>query len=204
MFLDDHMQVKLDADFHTFHVTYKAINADLWKLYGQHLVTKEELRYQRFYKTFLQFKIDDIELAYQWADKYVYISPRKTNLIEGTIDILEYLKPKYTLHLITNGFKEAQDLKIENCNLDPYFVNILISEELGVHKPHIGIFEIAQKLSNTVPQECVMIGDSFESDIEGALNAGWKAIYFNNFKELTDTQKSVKFINELSELKLMF
>jgi putative hydrolase of the HAD superfamily len=204
MFHHDEMNIKCGVDFETFHLEYKLINAELWRLYGLHEVTKEELRYQRFHKTFQFFNFKNLDLAKHWADKYVFISPRKTNLINGTIDILEYLKPNYDLHIITNGFKEAQEIKFECCNLKPYFFEILISEELGVHKPHKRIFEIAQNLVNATHDECVMIGDSFESDVEGALNANWQAIYFNNFRALDASRSHVKTINELSELKTFF
>ena len=97
------------------------------------------------------------------------------------------------------------NLKVLNhTNLKPYFFEILISEELGVHKPHKRIFEIAQNLVNATHEQCVMIGDSFESDVEGALNANWQAIYFNNFRALDASRIHVKTINELSELKTFF
>lgn len=204
MYDQDDMNVQCGVDFESFHCEYKKINAELWRLYGLNEVTKEELRYQRFHKTFLYFNFENLDLAKHWADKYVFISPRKTNLIHGAIDILDYLKPNYDLHIITNGFKEAQEIKFECCNLKPYFFEILISEELGVHKPNKRIFEMAQNLVNATHEECVMIGDSFESDVEGALNANWQAIYFNNFRQLDESKKNVHVINELSELKLFF
>lgn len=204
MFFQDQINLKCGIYFEEFLSVYEKINANLWRLYRTHDVTKEELRYQRFYKTFLYFEFDNLELAKHWADQYVTLSPRKNNLVNGAIDILEYLKPKYNLHIITNGFKDAQKTKFENCNLTPYFLKILVSEELGVHKPHKKIFEIAQKSVNASNEECIMIGDSFESDIEGALNANWQAIYFNNFREVETPLKSVISINELSELKLFF
>lgn len=204
MFHQDDMNIKCGVDFETFHFEYKKINAELWRLYGLHEVTKEELRYQRFHQTFKHFKLNQLDLAMQWADNYVFISPRKTNLIHGAIDILDYLKPNYDLHIITNGFKEAQEIKFECCNLKPYFFEILISEELGVHKPNKRIFEMAQNRVNASHEECVMIGDSFESDVEGALNANWQAIYFNNYRQLNESKKHINTINELSELKLIF
>lgn len=204
MFHQDDMNIKCGVDFDAFHFEYKKINAELWRLYGLHEVTKEELRYQRFFQTFKHFKFNNLSFAMKWADNYVFISPRKTNLINGAIDVLEYLKPNYDLHIITNGFKEAQEIKFECCNLKPYFFEILISEELGVHKPNKRIFEIAQNRVNASHEECVMIGDSFESDVEGALNANWQAIYFNNYRQLDESKKHINTINELSELKLIF
>ena len=88
------------------------------------------------------------------------------------------LNKNYHLHIITNGFKEVQAIKIDGCGLRNYFKNIIISEEHNLSKPEEKIFRLAESFADAKTEECVMIGDNFESDIVGALNAGWEAIYF--------------------------
>ncbi len=199
LFNRDGIEKQINAPFDDFIKVYEVINHELWRAYGLQQTTKEELRVQRFSKSFEYYNFDKPELANQWADDYLTISPYKTHLIDGALDVLNYLKEYYTLHLITNGFKEVQHIKLDNSNIKSFFNHIIISEEHGYNKPHLQLFEIAEKLSGAQKTECIMIGDNYEADVEGALNAGWKAIYFSN------TEKSnVLSIRSLFELKSMF
>lgn len=203
LFLEHNIQEKCKVDFNTFITKYEEINHELWHLYSLLQTTKEELRYQRFHKTFLHFNHDNLPLSYQWADDYLKISPYKTHLIDGAMDVLLHLKEKYKLHIITNGFKEVQHIKLDCCNLKPFFDHIIISEEHGFNKPDHKIFDLAQNLTNSQFHECVMIGDNYDADILGALNAQWKAIYLSNIqKENTDT--NFFQINKLIQLKEVF
>lgn len=197
--IDEHCR----TDFEKFIEIYEAINHELWHLYSLKQTTKEELRYQRFHKAFLHFKYDHIELAHHWADDYLKISPYKTHLIDGTMDVLMYLQEKYQLHIITNGFKEVQHIKLDYSNLKPFFEHIIISEEHGFNKPDIKIFDLAQQLTNAQSHECVMIGDNYDTDIIGALNAQWKAIYLAD-KEVMNSNLNFNQINRLIHLKEMF
>ena len=188
------------VDFESFIDIYERINLKLWKLYDVRLISKEELRYKRFQETFLFFKFDNLDLAKQWAGEYLQISPYKTHLKEGAIDILLYLKTTYQLHIITNGFKEVQHIKLNQCQLAPFFQKIVISEDYGFSKPDIKIFDLAQKLSMAKPHECVMIGDNYETDILGALNAKWNAIYVSDSDKENDNCNYFQ-VNRLMDLK---
>lgn len=203
LFNEHEISTKCETDFATFIDVYEAINHELWHQYSLKQTTKEELRYQRFYKAFTQFNYDDLELSHHWANEYLKLSPYKTHLIDGTLDVLSYLENKYELHIITNGFKEVQHIKLDSCNLKQYFKHIIISEEHGFNKPDIKIFQLAEELVKSHNQECVMIGDNFDTDILGALNAEWKAIYFSTENREEDYKPYLQ-INKLSELKHLF
>lgn len=203
LFLEYDIETKCSVDFLDFIHTYETINHDLWHLYSLQLTTKEELRYQRFYKAFTKFGYENLDLAHRWADEYLKISPYKTHLIEGTIETLDYLRNDYSIHLITNGFKEVQDIKLNHCNLKPYFNQIIISEEHGFNKPDIKIFQLAEKLTNSNHQECVMIGDNYDTDILGALNANWKAIHLIPDSDANENVNGIK-ISHLKQLKDLF
>jgi putative hydrolase of the HAD superfamily len=123
-------------------------------------------------------------------------------LVEGTIEILDYLSNKYQLHIITNGFKEIQHIKIENCNLKKYFKNIFISEEIGCNKPNPGIFEFALNHLSALKSETIMIGDDWDADILGAQQFGMSSIYFSR-KPNDIENKLVPQINNLLQLKEM-
>lgn len=180
LFLEYGFDTAFNTDFNTFIAVYEKINHELWRQYALKQVSKEELRYQRFHQAFLHFGYDRVEIAKAWADEYLAISPYKTHLIDGSLEILNYLKAKnYELHIITNGFREVQHIKLSESGLKDFFRHIIISEDHGVNKPDIKIFELAQTLSGAGQPECIMIGDNYEADILGALNARWKAVYLS-------------------------
>ena len=203
MFEEHKIDENCQTDFDTFIEIYEAINHELWHQYSLKQTTKEDLRYQRFYKAFLHFNYDNLQLAHHWADDYLKISPYKTHLIDGAIDVLMYLQEKYQLHIITNGFKEVQHIKLDYSNLKPFFEHIIISEEHGFNKPDIKIFDLAQQLTNAQTHECVMIGDNYDTDILGALNANWKAIYLSN-SQMVNASDNYFQIKRLINLKELF
>ena len=178
---------------------YTENNHELWRQYHLGNITKETLRSERFNKTFLQLGIDPEKVPNQFEDDYVRITPNKTNLFSGTEKVLNYLQQKYTLHIISNGFKESTLMKMSVCNLNPYFENVIISEDVGANKPDQRIFEFALEKANASKEESIMIGDSLEADVRGALDFGIKAIYFNPLK--AEKPEDIEWeIHQLEEL----
>lgn len=159
--------------------TYTENNQLLWAEYHLGKITKETLRSERFSKTFIQLGIQPSHIPSQFEDDYVRLTPTRTNLFEGSEKVLTYLQKKYTLHIISNGFKESTLTKMDKSGLNPYFENVIISEDVGVNKPDKAIFEYALRLASAQKEESIMIGDSLEADIRGAQDYGMKAIYFN-------------------------
>ncbi|NLZ95964.1 MAG: HAD-IA family hydrolase, partial [Bacteroidales bacterium] len=103
----------------------------------------------------------------------------KTKLVDGTMDLLNYLKPKYKMHILSNGFKEVQYKKIENSGLKSYFDKVILSDELGIHKPHVDFFTHALEQANASRSETIMIGDSWDADIVGAYNSNIDQLWLN-------------------------
>jgi putative hydrolase of the HAD superfamily len=162
-----------------FMTHYRRINHEMWDAYHRHAITKEELRTGRFRKTLELFGIHDLQLAEKMATGYVEISPHKTNLFPGAVETLEYLKERYRLHIITNGFREVQHIKIQKSGLTRFFDHIHISEEVGYKKPEPEIFFHAMKKAKSASAQCIMIGDNLDTDIRGAINAGLDCVWFN-------------------------
>jgi putative hydrolase of the HAD superfamily len=185
-----------------FIETYTRNNHRLWAEYHTGKITKDELREARFKKTFTELGVDPNQIPDSFEDEYVKLCPTKTNLFPHAHETLQYLQGKYTLHLITNGFKESQDLKISNTNIRGYFTHIIISEIIGINKPDKAIFEHALKLAGAQMHESLMIGDSLEADVYGALNFGMDAIYFNpfNLPKPGDVPLQVTHLKELTLL----
>lgn len=183
-----------------FMTVYRKINHEMWEAYHRHHITKEELRTGRFSRALEKFGISDPVLSEKMASGYLEISPHKTNLFPGAIEVLNYLKDKYRLHIITNGFMEVQHIKIKKSGLDHFFEGIHISEEIGFKKPEPEIFHHAVTQAGTIPDCCIMIGDNLETDIQGARNAGLHPVWFNPGKEKT-FKTELKQINNLHEIK---
>ena len=177
LFTEHGLAGRLNTGADNFLAVYTEINLALWTKYYKREIDKDYLRNHRFNIVFNRFGFNDYELGLRITSEYLLRAPKGTLLVEGCVDLLNYLKDRYTLHIITNGFSEVQATKIDGSSLRPYFKNILISEDHGLVKPDVRIFRLGEQLAGALPHECVMIGDNFEADIEGARNAGWDCAY---------------------------
>jgi YjjG family noncanonical pyrimidine nucleotidase len=179
---------------------YIPANANYWKLYRDGHVTQQQLRYGRLKDVFvaLNYEITDADLDLLSVD-YISLLPTNNHLFEGTIELLEYLKPKYSLHIITNGFHEVQALKMKSANIDHYFETVTNSENAGFKKPHPAIYKYALTAAKADKCDSIMIGDCIEADVQGALDCGIDAIYFNEHR--LKTKPSIVQVNHLLELK---
>lgn len=187
---------------HEFHEVYHPLNEQLWELYREDKITKADLNRTRFLKPLEHYGIHDVELADHLSEDYVYWSPRIVRLVPGTMELLDYLKPKYHLHLITNGFQEVQHTKLSGSGLEPYFETLTVSEEVGVKKPNPEIFHYALRKANATTEESIVIGDEMAVDIDGARAAGIDQIFFNsNGKEVEGERTfEVKYLREIIEI----
>ncbi len=164
----------------SFLKTYRTINEILWQDYRDNKISKKDLSWQRFHKTLNCVGYDNEDIAKQIAEDYIILSPQKTRLYPGTIELLEKIKNDYRLYIITNGFKEVQYKKLDNCNLTKYFKAIYVSEELGFNKPHKEFFDLVFKDSQASKETSLIIGDDPEIDILGAINSGVDSVWINH------------------------
>ncbi len=200
LFAEFNLSRKLKTDFDGFYEVYKRINQRLWTDYNRKLIDKEQLRHSRFDLAFRHFRHQNFDESLLVNEQYLHRAPKGKFLKEGCIEVLVYLGQRYQLHIITNGFREVQQIKIDGCGLRDFFSNIIISEEHGLNKPDPKIFSLADTLANASPEQCVMIGDNLECDIHGASNAGWESIYFSE----QDHEFKGNAIRTLHELRNFF
>lgn len=191
---------KLGASFERFLAVYREVNRGMWVSFSHGRITKQELREERFSRTFAHFSYNDQELNKRLTTEFLARTPHETCLKEGCHEVLSYLRQKYSLHIITNGFNDVQSIKIEGGRLRSYFANIIVSEDHALNKPDPKIFRLAENLSGATPEECVMIGDTYESDILGAINAGWEALYFTKERHPDYRGRVISSLRELPEL----
>ena len=190
--------VVLDLD--RFSEIYRPINLKYWKLYREEKVSKSNLRYGRLKESFdaLEIIVED-NVINQLSIDYIDYLTAYNHVFEGTIEILDYLKSKYKLHIITNGFKEVQQSKLEKSNIAHYFDTVTSSEAVGVKKPNPKVFNHALKMANITKEYGIMIGDNYEADILGALNIGMDAICYNYHN--VDLENEIKEVKHLLDLK---
>lgn len=199
LFTELDLTAKVGVSDDVFIKEYKRINELFWEDYRNGVIGKETLRYARFEAAMKYFGHEDRELASQIGEEYIFRSPRKTGLVEGAIEVLEYLKPKYELHIITNGFDEVQHIKMASSGLEPYFNQHITSEAAGAKKPSRIVFDYAAEKAGSLASNSIMIGDHFEADIEGALNVGWKAVFYEPAQPKKDGEEYLH-IHHLKEL----
>jgi putative hydrolase of the HAD superfamily len=184
-----------------FLAAYKKINLSFWSRYCNREIDKTYLRNNRFKETFGVFDYINEKDNVLITEQYLSRAPQGSALKEGCIETLEYLKQNYQLHIITNGFREVFAIKMNACGIRSYFEQLSIGEELNAMIPDEKMFKLAEFFAKTSADECVMIGDSLESDEQGALNAGWEAVYL---AEDSNHAYKGKTILRLEELKTIF
>lgn len=198
------------ASHEEFVSLYKPHNLELWQRYGEDKITKVFLRIDRFLYPLLHgsktqhsnFSIQELTvLAEQMSEDFLYLTTKYFSLLPEAEDLVRYLAKKYPLTVVTNGFVEVQYEKFDKSGLRDCFAHIVLSEEVGCQKPNPRIYEEALRLNNVSPSEAVMIGDSWNSDIQGAINAGIDQIWIRKSKDpLPEGQSATYLVQSLSEV----
>ncbi|PQB04958.1 YjjG family noncanonical pyrimidine nucleotidase [Aureitalea marina] len=175
---------RIQLEVARFVKIYEPINFNYWKLFREERISKQELRRGRFQDAFgalgMHFDITTIDLL---AESYIQELPGDNHLFEGAEQLLERLADIYKLHIITNGFHQVQHQKLANSGIAHLFSTVTTSEEARVKKPHPYIFRLAMEKAGALPEESLMIGDTFEADILGAEEVGMQTIFINYHKE---------------------
>lgn len=187
--------------FNHYYSIYEPYNLELWHIYGEGKITKEELNKRRYSYPLEVVGIKDQELADTFCREALGRIPTKNRLIDGAIELLEYLRPKYNMYILSNGFKELQSHKMRTAGIDKYFDALILSEDIGVNKPNRELYEYALEKTGSKLEESIMIGDMFETDIVGAANIGMKQIYFNPKKKESHTFAPTYMVTELLQIK---
>ncbi len=187
--------------FEDYYNVYMPENHRLWAQYRNGEIRKEELIVERFLAPIRRFGIDDPVYAKNLSDDFLERTTRKTLLIAGAMDLVKYLRPRYTLHILSNGFTEVQYKKIENSGLRPFFDKIILSEDAGINKPHADFFTYALKNTNARRKESIMIGDSWDADIVGAYNSKIAQIWYNPHDAEHVGFEPTYTVKSLSEIK---
>lgn len=186
--------------FFTFNDLMKIfyeVNNHLWDKFNHGLIDQWELRNTRFNIILGKLGMRENEIPKSIGEKYLEVAPAKHYVLPFTYEILDYLKPKYQLHIISNGFDDVQHTKMKSSKIHKYFDKIVTSDSSGHRKPQKGIFEFAMNEAGATRQNALMIGDNMDTDIIGAQNASMDHVYFNPSK----IKHSLKVTFEIDSLK---
>ena len=204
-----------------FVALYQPHNIELWDKYGKDLVTKEYLSIDRFLFPLMHgsyykngHTVQDgknvttqevVRLAMAMSEDFLALTTANFSLLPGAEELVRYLAEKYPLTVVTNGFVEVQYEKFEKSGLRDCFTHIVLSEEVGCQKPNPHIFHEALRLNGLAAEDVLMIGDSWNSDIQGAINAGIDQMWVNE-KAMNDNEERMMHeatyvVKSLEEIK---
>lgn len=191
------------SDKHLLLEAFLTINDGLWDKFNKGEISKYFLRTQRFNMVFDKIRVNKRlfpqELISQFNHDYLHECPQKPNLIDGALELLGKLEDNFNLHIITNGFNDIQQTKLERSGLAKFFKYVITSESAGAKKPYSKIFKFAFKTTNASLQHSIMIGDNLTTDIKGARDFGLDQIFFNPSK-IHHTEKVSHEVHELQEI----
>lgn len=175
----EHFDVFSSIELEELVSVYHQINKKLWEEYGRGEIDRHILHRRRFEETFVELGIE--ALSHAKAGK-VYMNRYRNHWewIDGAKEAYDAIRGKYPTGIITNGFAETQWMKIEQFGFKETSSQIVISEEVGVMKPHPKIFDYSTQLVGVERSEILYVGDSLTSDIMGGKEAGWKVAWYTN------------------------
>ena len=162
-----------EADFAVFQST----NKPLWMAYQQGKISAEDLKHQRFLDWSKKLNVSTGELNQGFISTMADLAEPLT----GAHNLLNALNGKVKMGIITNGFIAMQEKRLIKAGFNHHFDLLLTSEEVGVPKPHPDIFHCAfEIMDNPALETILMVGDSFEADIVGGINAGIDTCWLNH------------------------
>ncbi len=160
-----------------FRSMLEEIHSDRW--YPLYLREGHATRTETFRRLLESLNLNTDGLAEQVSSEYAALREQRLHLHEETLEVLHALRERYPLFVITNGpaYEQRRELKV--LGLEGLFDVVAIEGEVGVGKPHKPIFEFVEQQLGLSPEQLLFVGNSWEHDVQGALNAGWQAAWVN-------------------------
>lgn len=158
---------------------FHEINARLWRVYETGEISRNEVQITRYKRLFEKYSLSaDAEAVNELYKKSLYQS---ADLIDGARQICRALSENHALYIVSNGAYEQQLARLIKAGIAPFFTDVFISEQMGVHKPQREFFELALERAGIKKRsECLVVGDSPTSDIAGAAGASIDSCLFSN------------------------
>ncbi|TWP30614.1 noncanonical pyrimidine nucleotidase, YjjG family [Apibacter muscae] len=201
MYHEKNIEEKYSLNFSDFYRNYYHRNENLWALYRENKITKQNILDRRFTLTFKEYGIEDRDIQDYFNENFLKKMTENNYLIDGAEETLKYLKEKnYSLHIVSNGFKEQTYRKVNDTAIKNFVSTITSGEEINKRKPAPEVFHLGLSKANAKAEESVFIGDDWESDIIGSSKIGMQAIYFDYNHKNENLNKGFQVIQKLNEL----
>lgn len=197
---------RIYPDYDAFSSAYYAKNSELWALYHHGKIEKDFLIIERYAYLLRTIGYNDIDnrLAQRMNEYYLDTLALQTQLVPYAIELLDYLTRRgYNLYILSNGFIEVQHKKLQSAGIEDYFERMVLSDEIGINKPDRRLFDYALEVTHSQAADTLMIGDNYDADILGAMQAGWGQIYFDrNHRGITaqEPQHTVHSLKEVMDI----
>lgn len=192
-------QLDNQCSYDVFIKEYLLINEQLWSLYHHGKIEKDFLKRERFRASFERC---GIICEYPERFDYDYLETIVTlkKVVAGAPKLLQHLKKRGSVNVLSNGFANLQFRKLQSAGLDRYIDLMVLSDDIGVTKPDKRLFDYALEKAKANAETTLMIGDNYDADILGAYNAGWKTIFFNRRGESIGNNVADLVVQSLEEI----
>jgi YjjG family noncanonical pyrimidine nucleotidase len=186
---------------------FRPLDHALWtnESYNGNSVSRKDIPVFRFELFFKKLNIDFNNYV-KANDLFKVGLANSVALMENAEEIIKYLHTKdYMLCVVTNGLIELQKPRVTNSEIGKFISYVIVSEEVGAHKPNPLIFNTLLERVCLNSSDVIMIGDSLKNDIQGAKNANIKTIWFNPKQQKNETDVMPDYeINNLLQIKDLF
>lgn len=192
-------QLDNQCSYDVFIKEYLLINEKLWSLYHHGKIEKDFLKRERFRASFDRCGIiceSPERFDYDYLETIVTLK----NVVAGAPKLLQHLKKRGSVNVLSNGFANLQFRKLQSAGLDRYIDLMVLSDDIGVTKPDKRLFDYALEKAKANAETTLMIGDNYDADILGAYNAGWKTIFFNRRGESIENNVADLVVQSLEEI----
>ena len=164
---------------------FQAVNKLLWVAYQNNEITANDIQMRRFAKLSAQIGVNQLQLNQELMAEMAKVSQP----LDGVMEMLNTLYGKVKMGIITNGFTELQESRLNNTQTKKFFEMVVVSEQIGVAKPDRKVFDYAFSLMDNLDKtKILMVGDTLASDILGGYNAGIDTCWFNHAKQTNETE----------------
>lgn len=208
LFVDFHLE-RYFKRIEDFTVPYWKTNVELWEQYAHGEIERDYLMVERFRRPLAEGFVSEgvhfdptREYCMEVSDHFLDLCACKPGVVDGAHELMDYLKSKgYRMHMCSNGFHEVQYRKLRASNLLQYFDTIVLSEDAGINKPAKAFFDYALSQTGAKPESTLMIGDNFNTDIQGAKTIGLDTMFFNRKPETFIAPEPIEYeVHSLKEI----
>ena len=160
---------------------YHRINHELWELYAPGLIDRATLRRERFVRPLTEAGCPTAEAEELWPELdrlYLGLLGQKSATIPGAVEVVRRMRARgKKIGVLSNGFKEVQYSKLSSIGLSHLVDCVVLSDEIDINKPDKRFFDYALAKSGATGADSLLVGDNPDTDIAGALAAGWRALW---------------------------